>query len=875
MDVILTHENADFDAVASLWGAHRLFPEATPVLPRRVNRNCRAFLSLYGEDLPFTYADDMPRRRIGRAILVDTQGLTMLKGMKPTLPVHVIDHHEPDRALRPGWTFTGEKVGATTTLLIEEISSRDLPITRLEATLFLLGIYEDTGSLSYLTTTARDVRAAAWLMEQEADLAVVNEFLHHPLAPGQRELYEHLLAGAVTHEIGGHSIVVASAHAADYDEEISTLTHKLRELLEPSAIFVLVALNDHVQMVARSASAAIDVAVVANAFGGGGHARAAAALIRYRTLESVQAELLSLLPRAVHPTVTVGQIMSRGVQVLPPTATVAEAGERMRRTGHEGYPVVEDGRVVGLLTRRAVDRALQFDMAQAPVEQMMEPGSVVISPDDPVEKLQRLMIETGWGQVPVVADGEIVGVVTRTDLIAQWGTSPRPDRREEINALLEKGLPTSTLALVRRIASAAQEMGYSLYFVGGPVRDLLLGLPCLDVDLVVEGDAVRLARSLARALGGRVVAHSQFGTAKWLLDEHVWEALGVPAPSVAPTVPAVDFATARTEFYTYPTALPEVERSSVRQDLHRRDFTINTLAIRLDPPHWGELLDFYGGEADLRSGVIRVLHSLSFVDDPTRILRAARLEARLGFHLDPRSEELIANALPLLSRVSGDRIRHELELIFDEQEPERALCRLDSLGVLRQLQPGLRCDRWLMARYRALREEMDWEAWGLGEEERRFLCLALLTCRLPPAATESFLTRLRVAHNDIRTVLLLPEVQGALRRLSLVRRPSRIYRALRPYPPRVLALAWLTTVNASLRRRLLRFQTEYRHVEPFLTGEDLKRLGLRPGPLFGRLLGALRDARLDGRVTTREQEEALLRRLLETRRREEAEARRG
>ncbi len=863
MEVILTHENADFDAIASLLGAYKLFPEATPVLPRRINRNCRAFLSLYGAELPFVDPDDLPRRRIRRAILVDTQGLTSLKGMVQDLKVHIIDHHELSRELPEGWSYSGEPMGATTTLLTEEISRRSLSVTPIEATLLLMGIYEDTGSLSYLTTTPRDIRAAAWLMEQGANLAVVNEFLHHPLTPGQRELYERLLDAAVTHDIAGHAIVVAQAQASDYEEEISTLAHKLRELLEPSALFVLVALDDHVQLVARSATDDIDVAAIATHFGGGGHARAAAAMVRNRTLESVHAELLDLLSRSVRPIVTVGQIMSRGVQVLSPDTTVAEADDRMRRTGHEGYPVVENGEVVGLLTRRAVDRALQFGMAAHPVRQVMEPGTVTVAPDDSVERLQRLMIETGWGQVPVVEEGEIVGVVTRTDLITLWGTPPTQPGQAQIQARLENALPPQTLALVRRIAEEAQRMGYSLYFVGGLVRDLLLGAPIVDVDVVVEGDAIRLAQHLARQLGGRVVAHSRFGTAKWLLSRRVWrEVAGGPLPPEK-AISSVDFATARTEFYTHPTALPEVERSSIKQDLHRRDFTINTLAIRLDPPYWGQLLDFYGGEADLRDGVIRVLHSLSFIDDPTRILRAARLEARLGFHLDPRSEELIANALPMLSRVSGDRIRHELEQILDEEEPERALCRLDSLGVLHEIHPNLRCDHWLSARFRTLREELDLEAWGLSPQDRRFLGWALLFYRLEPSPLAEVLKRLKFPRAEADDFQELPGLRRALPVVALARRPSQVYRALSPYPPSLLAAAWVATEGEKLRANLLRFQTEYRRVETALTGEDLKRMGLRPGPLFGRLLGALRDARLDGEVATREEEEALLRRMLE------------
>jgi len=865
--VILTHENADFDAIASLLGASKLFPTATPVLPRRVNRNGRAFLALYGAELPFVQPDDLPRRRkIRRAILVDTQSLTTLKGMGRDVRVDIIDHHELDRELPPHWTYSGEPMGATTTLLVEEISARSLKLTSIEATFLLLGIYEDTGSLSYQATTARDARAAAWLMEQGARLSVVNEFLHHPLAPEQHQLYEQLLEQSETHEIEGHTIIVAWAEAPEFSEEISTLAHKLRELLEPSALFVLVALDKRIQLVARSATDDIDVSTVAGNFGGGGHKRAAAALIRNRSLQAVREELLRLLSEIVHPSATVAQVMSRGVQVLSPEDTVADAAERMRRTGHEGYPVVTEGRVIGLLTRRAVDRALQFKMADVPVTQVMKAGSVTVSGHDSIAHLQRTMIESGWGQIPIVEENHIVGVVTRTDLITLWGTPPTPPRRHEVAALLEWALSEPVLALVRHLSRKAHEMGFVPYFVGGLVRDLLLGNPIADVDLVIEGDAIPLARRLAADLGGRVRTHRRFGTAKWLLSHHVWRQVADRVPDPDDELPpSVDFVTARTEFYTYPTALPQVERSSIKQDLHRRDFTINTLAIRLDPDHWGELLDFYGGESDLQGSVIRVLHSLSFADDPTRMLRAARLESRLGFCLDPRSEELIADGLPLLKRVSGDRIRHELEQIFYEPEPEQVLCRLDELGVLAYIHPSLCCDKWLRAKYRTTRKDLRPETWNLKPKELFFLYLALLVYRLDDEELEGLITRLRVVRDDAEDLrLLLSLKKDTLPQLGKARRPSAVYRLLQPYPARVLAVTWVATDRKRLRGRLLRYQTEWRLVETELTGDDLKAMGLKPGPLFGQLLESLRDARLDGKVDTREEEEALLKKLLPT-----------
>ena len=877
MEVILTHENADFDAVASLLAASKLFPAAIPVLPRRINRNGRAFLALYDTELPFVQADNLLRGKIRRAILVDTQGLTTIRGMGRDMRVDIIDHHELDRDLPLNWTYAGEPMGATTTLLVEAISARGLKLSSIEATLLLLGIYEDTGSLSYVMTTARDVHAAGWLLDQGARLSVVNGFLHHPLAPEQRQLYERLLEKSETREVEGHTIIIACAEATGFTEEISTLAHKLRELLEPSALFVLVALDGHAQLVARSATDNIDVSVVAKHFGGGGHKRAAAALIRGRPLRVVREELLDILPEVVRPGVTVGQVMSRGVQVLSPRDTVSTAADRMRRTGHEGYPVVSEGQVIGLLTRRAVDRALQFEMGDAVVTQVMDAGSATVSAHDSVKRLQRLMIESGWGQIPVVEHDRIVGVVTRTDLITLWGTPPQPPEHARVTDLLEQALSPPLLALVRQISRTAQSEGSVPYFVGGLVRDLLLGKPIVDVDLVVEGDAIALARRMAAELGGRVRTHRQFGTAKWLLRERVWQQVADEASAAhlaqsdesAPDLElpsSLDLVTARTEFYTHPTALPEVESSSIKQDLHRRDFTINTLAIRLDPDHWGELLDFYGGEADLRNGIIRVLHSLSFVDDPTRMLRAARLETRLGFRLDPRTRVLMVDALPLLRRVTGGRIRHELALIFREAQPEQVLSRLDELDILAHIHPGLQYDEWLQAKFRALREDLDPGAWDLTPEDSFFCHLALLTYRLDGGQLDDLIDRLRLVRDEAEALHLLRSLCGILPEVDSAPGASVVHRLLRQYPARVLAVGWVAADRELLQERLLRYQTEWRLVEPEISGDDLKAMGLRPSPLFRHLLEAVREARLDGRIGSRQEEEALVKELTDAQR---------
>ena len=870
MDVILTHEHTDFDALASLLAAARLHPEAVPILPRQMNRNLRDFLALYGEEFPFVEAREVRRRRIHRALLVDTQSAISLKGMGPHTKVQVIDHHPRSPDLDPAWEFFGEELGATTTLLAEQMAEARMSLTPLEATLLLLGIYEDTGSLSYLSTTARDVRAAAWLLDQGASLDIVNEFIHLPLTREQQALYHQLVANSHPYEFAGQTVIMAKATVKDYVEEISTLAHKVGDLFEPEAVFLLVDLGDRVQIVARSASENIDVGTIAKALGGGGHARAAAAMMRGETLEAIQQRLLALLETHVRPAVTVAQIMSHGVQTLSPETTVAEAAERMRRFGHEGFPVVEDGRVVGMLTRPEIDRALRLDLSDAPIHRYMRRGQVVVTPQDPLERVQAVIRDTGWGQVPVVdeSSGEILGIVTRTDLIRLWAEPASPPRDQEMARRMDDLLPAELLHLLRTAGQAAADMGYALYAVGGFVRDLLLGQPTFDVDLVVEGDAIKLARRLTREHGGRVRSHKRFGTAKWILQTSNFKLqtsnsnIQYPISNIQLPISSLDFVTARIEFYEHPTALPTVERSSIKQDLHRRDFTINTLAIRLDPEHWGELLDFYGGERDLREGLIRVLHSLSFVEDPTRILRAARFEQRFGFRIEPRTAELIEDGLELLDRVSGERIRHELYLILAEDEPEHALARLDELGVLRQINPNLRWNGWLQEKFLALRQTLEAQT-GMELPPPPPLYLTLLTYRLGADDLQAFLQRLRIVRDDrllVEAVHRLRAQEAELMSDELL--ASGIYRILHRTSDAARFAFGVASDSWLVQQRLDLYQRKLRWVETEIDGSYLRELGLSAGPIYRHILNAVLDARLDGQVSSREEEEALVKKLL-------------
>jgi tRNA nucleotidyltransferase (CCA-adding enzyme) len=884
MHVILGHENADFDSVAAMLGAHKLYPDGVPVLPARMNSNVARFVALYRNGLPFVAREDfvIPNgERIEQVTLVDTHRSPQLKGIKAKTPIHIIEHHPLTRELAPHETFTGEIIGATTTLLVEQIQAQNIPLSPVEATLLALGIYEDTGSLVYRTTTPRDIRAAAWLVEHKATLDTVRRFLDPPLNDEQQALLERLVATAETRTVQGYTVLVGAAKLDEYLAELSSVAHRLRDTLDPHGLFLLVEMPHSegqtvLHLVCRATDDAIDAGEVARAFGGGGHNRAAAASIYGSTLEETLPLLWAQIEAGISPAVRVADLMSYGVQTIEASTPVGKVIRTMRRIGHEGFPVVEDGQVVGLLTRRDADRALEHGLGNLAVREIMTSGEVTLSPDDPVSVLETKMVESGWGQIPVVEDGNLVGIVTRTDLIKHWARihPPTPSRDKptgglsgvDIGAVL--GAPVARL--IDLIASRAHAMSLSVYLVGGVVRDLLLRRRNLDVDFVVEArsgqrlTAIDFARALVGEYGGQVSVFQPFGTAQWKLDETVAAKLDA---SLSDLPDHIDFATTRYEYYEHPTALPTVYSGSIKLDLLRRDFTINTLAVQISPNSMrGRILDYYGGLQDLHDGLIRVLHSLSFVDDPTRILRAVRFASRLNFKIEARTAELINTALPMLRRITGSRVRSELSLMLREDNPSTGFQKLASLGALKAIHPALKREGLTFLPH-PLDRLLDNPPWPLAAPvDVDDLHWHVLLGRLPRADLVEICERLLMGEKLTRSLVQTSAILAAADKLP-ASKPSEADALLHNADETALLAAWQINTwfpgGDAAAAVIERYAREWRGVRPTTNGHTLQTLGLKPGPCYATILGRLRAARLDGEITDDAGEAALVEELLQ------------
>ena len=510
--------------------------------------------------------------------------------------------------------------------------------------------------------------------------------------------------------------------------------------------------------------------------------------------------------------------------------------------------------MIGLLTRRAVDRAISHRL-NLTAASLMEAGNVSVQPSDSLQHVQTLMIESGWGQIPVVEPEtqKIIGIVTRTDLLKTLARrSPRAPQHRSLSAKLEKSLPPERLAVIHAVAEAAAGQHLPVYIVGGFVRDLLLDHPSLDFDIVVEGDAIALAKALAAKHGGKVTSHSRFGTAKWNIEN---SAFGIQHS-------ALDLISSRQEFYEHPSALPTVEGGSIKLDLHRRDFTINTLALRLDGRHFGELHDYYGGLPDLHKRRIRVLHSLSFIDDPTRMLRAVRYEQRYGFAIEPRTLQLMDEACPLVARLSDERVRHELDLIVEEQQSVLMLARLAELGLLNAIAEELPWSAELRARLDTALAAPPPPGWGLtspaaGLSLNGALTYLLWLLDLPRAAIEALHQRLRFPIGLYKALLAASTLKVDLPGLGGAPASKWVAR-LTGSPILAIYAVYLVSGETSLEAYVTRWQD----IHPKTDGEALKALGLPPGPAYQEILWKLRAAWLDGTVTTEAQEMALLQELI-------------
>ncbi len=887
MELITTHLHADFDALAALVAAHKLYPNALLVFPGSQEKNVRDFLN-QGRQYEFQRLKNIPLKKISKLIVVDTRQKSRIGKLaacleNPNLEIHLFDHHPDAPGDMRGTYEVVRNVGSTTTILTDMFQARNIKINPDEASLLLMAIHEDTGSFVFETTTPEDLNAAAWLMRQGAQANLISQFIAPDLSSAELGILNEIINGAVTYTIQGIELVIAKISLPAYVDEFARLVRKFMVLENLNALFTLARMGDRIYFIARSRSPEVNVGNIAREFGGGGHASASSATIKDMTLVEVEERLVQLLHKYVLPESRAWDLMSAPVIAGNPQISIDQVHEKLTRYSITVLPLVDHmQKVVGLISRRVVEKAIFHGLGGVPAADYMSTDFAILPRTATMADIQEVIIAHRQRFIPVVDDDKIMGVITRTDLLnilikdpayspAAFHKDGQPsiERNRNLHTMLVSVLSHKMMELLCIIGEVAQENNYVAYAVGGFVRDLLLRVRNSDLDIVIEGDGVNFARQLAKRMHGEIRAHDKFNTAVVKLPDGF----------------KVDVATARLEYYEYPAAMPTVELSSVKLDLFRRDFTINAMAIHLIPEKFGILVDFFNCQNDLRDQQIRVLHNLSFVEDPTRIFRAIRFEQRMGFSLGKLTAKLLKNAVKMnmYDRFSGARFFHELKVILSEENPQATIYRLNKFGLLKFLHPDLILNQQLK---NILRETHRALVWYKHLYLDRRCCqwqvfLLALTSRLNGRQFLEFLKKFEVLERDQQNLMyekfavskvlkvLRERLSNKVKSLSGPARgrgrtpksrlkpllPSEICTLFRGLSAEGLLHLMGVATNKTCHQAISMYVTKLRDIKTLLNGKDLLKMGYKAGPQFSVILERLLEAKLDGLVDDRADEE--------------------
>ena len=861
--VITTHKNMDLDALGAVIAAKKLHPDAVVVLPDTKGSDVVKLLSENPELIDFIEESNYSPEDVDKVIIVDTDNAERIPDnikkliKEKEVKTIIYDHHSPETNLE-NVEIHYKAVGSTTSIMTLLLKGKKLIPSPIEASVMLTGIYADTGTFRFPSTSPLDFLAAAYLLSIGANIEFVKKYLPLELSDKELDILKILKDNLKTVEIHGNLIGITYGRFDSYIGDVAHLVSKLLEISGLPAIVAALGVGGTVFLIGRSRTPKVDVSKVTGCFRGGGHPEAASASIKGKTVFEVLENLREVLEQVVEPLKKAKDIMTSPPIVVPEDFSVEKARALLMKNSINAAPVVDrEGRVVGIVNRSLLDKAIYMGLKSEVVSEVMERDFFYVSPETHLGDVEKIIIERHQTFVPVVENGKPGGVITRTDILMnlykdeistisrfyEKRTLSSPRYRNVARMLLES-LPENLLNLLKEIGKFADEVGINAYIVGGFVRDLIIGRKNFDVDIVVEGDSCEFAKKLAKRMGAKVHTFDRFKT----------------ATVVFPDGFRIDFASARTEVYRAPGALPEVDMAPLKKDLMRRDFTINTLAIKFNKKEFGKLIDFFGGLKDIKDRKIRILHSLSFVEDPTRILRALRFATRYRFDLGTHTEKLLKIAVQrkLFKTVEGQRIYHELKQIFLEDNPLRVLNRLDHYGILSSLFPSVNWDRKKKDLFGRIRKIITWHKLNFPDMEVRYYLLyfGALLMGQSYQQIDSYLEELAVPEKD-RKVLkeLLSKPQSILKQIDINKKNSEIFMLLSNLSEEVLLFAAALTEEEWKREKILEYLRTWRFIKPAVDGEDLKSLGLKPGPVFKKILNELKYRIIDAKITEDREEQ--------------------
>ena len=867
MDVITTHINADFDGLASMLAAKKLYPDALLAFPGGQEKNLRDFFlqsTMYA--FQTEKIKNIPLSKVKRLILVDIRqpgriGKFSALCNRSDVAVHIYDHHPSSPDDISGDVEYIKPVGATATIMCQIIKQRNIALTAEEATVLMLGIYEDTGNLTFASTTPEDFESAAYLLSCGANLNMVSDMITKELTADQVALLNELVENAYVKNINGIEVMITRASCDSYVGEFSVLVHKLKDMQNANVLFAIANMDDRIYLIARSRIPEVNAADVVSGFGGGGHPTAAAVTIHNMTLTQVEQKLLEILSSTIKPVKTAKDFMASPVKTILATEPVKKVSELLTRYNINVLPVLDKDKLVGLISRQVAEKASFHGLQDVPVSEYMTTEFATVKPATPLAAIQKAIIENNQRFLPVLARGKLVGAITRTDLLRALHvdtalvepenvSSMHTPRKKAVNSMLRERLSKQVFSLLQDIGTVADSLGYNVYAVGGFVRDIFLRFENYDIDIVLEGDGIEFTRTFASRYPCTIKVHRKFGTGVIMLPGGL----------------KVDVASARLEYYEHPAAPPTVEWSSIKLDLYRRDFTINTLAVQLNKSSWGNLIDFFGAARDIKEKFIRILHNLSFVEDPSRIFRAIRFEQRLSFRFSKLTRSLIENTVKMefIKSLSGKRLFMELQLILNEEKILSIIKRMAEFGLLSYIHPSIQYNMTLKAVLKNCHAVLSWfDLLFLDKACERWLVFFLaLADQLSLGDVETLCAKFHINKRHADNVTAAKSQGLEVLKWMLTKRSfrnSELYRRLNALPVEVCLYIMAKTNHPGVKRAVSLYFTHLQNISIHIKGDDLIRMGIKPGKIYKLILEDLHDAVLDEKIAGRDGELAYIR----------------
>jgi len=865
LTVITTHINADFDALASMLAAQKLYPDALVVFPGSQEKNLRNF---FIKSMVYLFnmvnIKDVDLSNLKRLVLVDTKQPSRIGKFadileRPDIDIHIYDHHPPMSNDIKGNYEVHCLTGATVSILTEIIKDKGIDISPDEATIMCLGIYEDTGSFTFPSTTEKDFTAAAFLLSKGANLNMVSGLISREISPEQVGLLNDMIQAATRYNINGVEIVITTVSTDNYVSDFAFLVQKMAKMENLNAIFAIARMGNKMYVVARSKIPEVDVGAIVTPLGGGGHTFAASASIKGKTLAQIEQTLTEILYSKIKSRNRAKDLMSFPVMRINDDVSCKEAGNLLTRYNINALLVTQKHNgtenLLGFITRQIIEKALHHGLDHIKVKEYMTTELVSVGPDAELVEIQEKIIENKQRILPVIDNGIITGVITRTDLlnilvgqsqlVSSNSTDPFKEpvhvRTRNVLKFMKERLSPRILDMLQVIGEKAYQLGCNAYVVGGFVRDLFLYRTNEDLDIVIEGDGIAFAKKYAKFVNARIHSYEKFGTAVIIFPDGF----------------KIDVASARMEYYKFPAALPTVEMSSIKLDLFRRDFTVNTLAIQLKPDKFGLLIDFFSAQKDIKEKSIRVLHNLSFVEDPTRVFRAIRFEQRFDFSIGKLTSGLIENAVKMnfFKRLSGRRVFAELRQILEEKNPIDAIKRLNEYDLLSVVHPSIEFNNQMISMFNSVKKVLSWHDLLFLEEPymRWAVYLLALTRHCDKKTADEICMRIELAPR-YKTILCKERFEADRSMLwmekSLPTKNSTIYKHLAVFRIELILYMMAATKHETVKRSISNYVTRLRYINTSVTGKDLKKMGLEPGPIYREILQAVLDAKLNGQLKT-------------------------